>query len=413
MAPVEAGDMASEVGSRLYRMATVVVRSLRGVLLVAAVAGIVRCSVLIGTLNTLKDLRGHAGWLILMVAVVAATVAEWQLPSDSAPAVVARRLGFVTDLATAAMVLTLPGYPVQDWGWVAAAALIPLGLLRLGVRGALIGAAGAYMGNVLWSAFYADSMDGAWSQALEFQLIGVAVAGFVVAILLALRNLQQQVVEDEARAGVAGRYALQLSSVAGHDMVGDLSAARMALDVVRRSGSVVDYQLTLLEQADSTLQTVQDRSRTTLKLVAQMVGDVHAAPAAHQIGPALADLGLYPAGETQAWTSLDIDLVVATLRSIMAALGTPEGTQVFIGSAGHQQGQIWRLVLPLPDGYRPSRMLNAVLDLASVTTGGVWKVDVEVSDTGAVIAELPTGIPPPNRSEQVAAEAAADDWEDG
>ncbi len=370
-----------EVTRRLRVALLRVTRSLRGVLLVAAVAGVVRCSVLLGTGSALSDLvTSHRWWLASAAAVVAATAVEWSSLTGRVPSLL-RRASFVTDVAAASLMIGTPGFPAESWGWVLAAVVVPIGFTHQawkGAAGGVVVAASVYAG---WMAVHASVN---WADVVQDQLVGVAVALFVIGAIAALRTLHAQVLSEERSRQVRADHAVQVASIASHDHVGDIAAARIAVSLAAAPDIDAERSASFLSEADKLLVSSQDRARETLKLLAVLVPDAPA-PEASDLATPLAAAGLVVSSQVEAWTTADPAALTSSLRTVLTVLAVPEGTPV---SVTPLKGS-WVLSVVVQGNPQHSKLLDAIFKLAESTSGGHWGVD-----GGVFTAVVPAGEKP-------------------
>jgi hypothetical protein len=180
-------------------------------------------------------------------------------------------------------------------------------------------------------------------------------------------------------------YALAVASAASHDLVGDISAARMAISLASSAEVDADKSAALLADAGDLLEVAQEQARATFNLLAASVGDP-AATNVHRVGESLADAGIevHLPNESDAWTSMNPLALTSAFKSVRTVLRLPDGCPASVSS----QRDMWRITIEVPADAKGGRLLNSVCDLASAA-GGQWGVQGPV-----FIAEVPRCDPP-------------------
>ena len=196
---------------------------------------------------------------------------------------------------------------------------------------------------------------------------------------------QVQVAADEQPTEKRSVYALAVASAASHDLVGDISAARMAISLASSAEVGVDKSAALLADAGDLLEVAQEQARATFNLLAASVGDP-VATNLHRVGELLADAGIEVRlpNESDAWTSMNPLALTSAFKSVKTMLRLPDGCQASVSS--HRD--MWRITIEVPADAKGGRLLNSVCELAS-TAGGQWGVQGPV-----FIAEVPRCDPP-------------------
>ena len=196
---------------------------------------------------------------------------------------------------------------------------------------------------------------------------------------------QVQVAAAEQPTEKRSVYALAVASAASHDLVGDISAARMAIDLASSAEVDADKSVELLADAGDLLEVAQEQARATFNLLAASVGDP-AATNVHRVGESLADAGIevHRPNESDAWTSMNPLALTSAFKSVRTVLRLPDGCPASVSS----QRDMWRITIEVPADAKGGRLLNSVCDLASVA-GGQWGVQGPV-----FIAEVPRCDPP-------------------
>lgn len=196
---------------------------------------------------------------------------------------------------------------------------------------------------------------------------------------------QVQVAADEQPTEKRSVYALAVASAASHDLVGDISAARMAISLASSAEVDTDKSVALLADAGDLLEVAQEQARATFNLLAASVGDLTATNV-HRVGESLADAGIevhLPNG-SDAWTSMNPLALTSAFKSIRTVLRLPDGCPASVSS----QRDMWRITIEVPADAKGGRLLNSVCELASAA-GGQWGVQGPV-----FIAEVPRCDPP-------------------
>ena len=196
---------------------------------------------------------------------------------------------------------------------------------------------------------------------------------------------QVQMAADEQPTEKRSVYALAVASAASHDLVGDISAARMAISLASSAEVDTDKSVALLADAGDLLEVAQERARATFNLLAASVGDP-AATNVHRIGESLADAGMevHLPNESDAWTSMNPLALTSAFKSVRTVLRLPDGCPASVSS----QRDMWRITIEVPADAKGGRLLNSVCELASAA-GGQWGVQGPV-----FIAEVPRCDPP-------------------
>jgi len=176
-----------------------------------------------------------------------------------------------------------------------------------------------------------------------------------------------------------------VASAASHDLVGDISAARMAISLASSAEVDTDKSVALLADAGDLLEVAQEQARATFNLLAASVGDP-AATNVHRVGESLADAGIevHLPNESDAWTSMNPLALTSAFKSVRTVLRLPDGCPASVSS----QRDMWRITFEVPADAKGGRLLNSVCELASAA-GGQWGVQGPV-----FIAEVPRCDPP-------------------
>jgi len=196
---------------------------------------------------------------------------------------------------------------------------------------------------------------------------------------------QVQVAAAEQPTEKRSVYALAVASAASHDLVGDISAARMAISLASSAEVDADKSAALLADAGDLLEVAQEQARATFNLLAASVGDP-AATNVHRVGESLADAGIevHLPNESDAWTSMNPLALTSAFKSVRTVLRLPDGCPASVSS----QRDMWRITIEVPADAKGGRLLNSVCELASAA-GGQWGVQGPV-----FIAEVPRCDPP-------------------
>ena len=196
---------------------------------------------------------------------------------------------------------------------------------------------------------------------------------------------QVQVAADEQPTEKRSVYALAVASAASHDLVVDISAARMAISLASSAEVDTDKSVALLADAGDLLEVAQEQARATFNLLAASVGDP-AATNVHRVGESLADAGIevHLPNESDAWTSMNPLALTSAFKSVRTVLRLPDGCPASVSS----QRDMWRITIEVPADAKGGRLLNSVCELASAA-GGQWGVQGPV-----FIAEVPRCDPP-------------------
>ena len=196
---------------------------------------------------------------------------------------------------------------------------------------------------------------------------------------------QVQVAAAEQPTEKRSVYALAVASAASHDLVGDISAARMAISLASSAEVDTDKSVALLADAGDLLEVAQEQARATFNLLAASVGDP-AATNVHRVGESLADAGIevHLPNESDAWTSMNPLALTSAFKSVRTVLRLPDGCPASVSS----QRDMWRITIEVPADAKGGRLLNSVCELASAA-GGQWGVQGPV-----FIAEVPRCDPP-------------------
>ena len=196
---------------------------------------------------------------------------------------------------------------------------------------------------------------------------------------------QVQVAADEQPTEKRSVYALAVASAASHDLVGDISAARMAISLASSAEVDTDKSVALLADAGDLLEVAQEQARATFNLLAASVGDL-AATNVHRVGESLAAAGIevHLPNESAAWTSMTPLALTSAFETVRTVLRLPDGCPASVSS----QRDMWRITIEVPADAKGGRLLNSVCELASAA-GGQWGVQGPV-----FIAEVPRCDPP-------------------
>ena len=196
---------------------------------------------------------------------------------------------------------------------------------------------------------------------------------------------QVQMAADEQPTEKRSVYALAVASAASHDLVGDISAARMAISLASSAEVDTDKSVALLADAGDLLEVAQEQARATFNLLAASVGDA-AATNVHRIGESLADAGMevHLPNESDAWTSMSPLALISAFKSVRTVLRLPDGCPASVSS----QRDMWRITIEVPADAKGGRLLDSVCKLASAA-GGQWGVQGPV-----FVAEVPRCDPP-------------------
>ena len=196
---------------------------------------------------------------------------------------------------------------------------------------------------------------------------------------------QVQVAAAEQPTEKRSVYALAVASAASHDLVGDISAARMAISLASSAEVDTDKSVALLADAGDLLEVAQEQARATFNLLAASVGDLTATNV-HRVGESLADAGIevHLPNESDAWTSMNPLALTSAFKSVRTVLRLPDGCPASVSS----QRDMWRITIEVPADAKGGRLLNSVCELASAA-GGQWGVQGPV-----FIAEVPRCDPP-------------------
>ncbi len=355
-----------------------VTRALRLALLGASLVAVVRCCVILGTSENLTDLAdNHLGWIAGVVVVGVATFFEWSQFQNPAAAFL-RRYPWLGDVAFTALMVTTPGYPVDAWGWVVAAVVLPLAFIYFGLSGLAFGLAVSWAVLTGWAVMFADEV--LWSDVVQSLVGGAAAGALVVGVIVVLRNLQKQVLDDEAGLRARSDGATKVASTAAHDHVGDLAAARMALTLASSTEVDSERRASLVQDAKDILESAQDRSYASLKLLASAVPKPSTSDS-HPVVESLAQAGLEVQGPPEAQMAASPVLVVSTFSCVMAAAGVPAGSTATVA----QKGDRWQVLIQTPaDSKGGQRLLESVWDLARTAVGGYWG-----EQDGVLVGELP------------------------
>ena len=176
-----------------------------------------------------------------------------------------------------------------------------------------------------------------------------------------------------------------MASAASHDLVGDISAARMAISLASSAEVGTDKSVALLADAGDLLEVAQEQARTTFALLAASVGDP-AATNLHRVDELLADAGIevHLPNETEAWTSMNPLIFTSAFKSVRTVLRLPDGCPASVSS----ERNMWRITIKVPSDAKGGRLLNSVCELARAA-GGQWGIQGPVFR-----AEVPRCDPP-------------------
>ena len=196
---------------------------------------------------------------------------------------------------------------------------------------------------------------------------------------------QVQRAADEQPTKKRSVCALAVASAASHDLVGDISAARMAISLASSAEVGVEKSVALLAEAGDLLEVTQEQARATFNLLAASVGDPMTTNL-HRVAESLADAGLevHLLNESDAWTSMDPLALTSAFKSVRTVLRLPDDCPASVSS--HRD--TWRITIEVPVDTKGGRLLNSVCELAS-TAGGRWGVEGSM-----FIAEVPRHDPP-------------------
>ena len=196
---------------------------------------------------------------------------------------------------------------------------------------------------------------------------------------------QVQMAADEQPNEKRSVDALAVASAASHDLVGDISAARMAISLASSAEVGTDKSVALLADAGDLLEVAQEQARATFDLLAASVGDP-AATKPHRVGELLADAGIevHLPNETEAWTSMNPLIFTSAFKSVRTVLRLPDGCPASVSS----ERNMWRITIKVPSDAKGGRLLNSVCELARAA-GGQWGIQGPVFR-----AEVPRCDPP-------------------
>ena len=196
---------------------------------------------------------------------------------------------------------------------------------------------------------------------------------------------QVQMVADEQPNEKRSVDALAVASAASHDLVGDISAARMAISLASSAEVGTDKSVALLADAGDLLEVAQEQARATFDLLAASVGDP-AATNLHRVDELLADAGIevHLPNETEAWTSMNPLIFTSAFKSVRTVLRLPDGCPASVSS----ERNMWRITIKVPSDAKGGRLLNSVCELARAA-GGQWGIQGPVFR-----AEVPRCDPP-------------------
>ena len=197
---------------------------------------------------------------------------------------------------------------------------------------------------------------------------------------------QGQVAADENPTEKRSVHALTVASAASHDLVGDISAARMAISLASSAEVDADKSAALLADAGDLLEVAQELARTTFNLLAASVGEPLDGHDVCRVGELLTDAGVeagLPDG-SDAWTSMNPLALVSAFKSVRTVLRLPEGCPASVSP----QQDMWRITIEVPADAKGGRLLDSVCKLASAA-GGQWGVQGPV-----FVAEVPRCDPP-------------------
>ncbi|HCL27660.1 MAG TPA: hypothetical protein DIC52_04390, partial [Candidatus Latescibacteria bacterium] len=154
---------------------------------------------------------------------------------------------------------------------------------------------------------------------------------------------QEQVAADENPTEKRSVHALAVASAASHDLVGDISAARMAISLASSVEVDADKSAALLSDAGDLLEVAQERARTTFNLLAASVGEPLDGHDVCRVGELLTDAGVeagLPDG-SDAWTSMNPLALVSAFKSVRTVLRLPEGCPASLSP----QQDMWRITI--------------------------------------------------------------------
>ena len=196
---------------------------------------------------------------------------------------------------------------------------------------------------------------------------------------------QVQMAADEQPNEKRSVDALAVASAASHDLVGDISAARMAISLASSAEVGTDKSVALLADAGDLLEVAQEQARATFDLLAASVGDP-AATNLHRVDELLADAGIevHLPNETEAWTSMNPLIFTSAFKSVRTVLRLPDGCPASVSS----ERNMWRITIKVPSDAKGGRLLNSVCELARAS-GGQWGIQGPVFR-----AEVPRCDPP-------------------
>lgn len=196
---------------------------------------------------------------------------------------------------------------------------------------------------------------------------------------------QVQMAADEQPNEKRSVDALAVASAASHDLVGDISAARMAISLASSAEVDTDKSVALLADAGDLLEVAQEQARATFNLLAASVSDLEATNV-HRVDEALTDAGIevHLSNESVAWTSMNPLAFISALKSVRTVLRLPDDCPASVSS----QRDMWRITIEVPVDAKGGRLLNSVCELARAA-GGQWGVQGPV-----FIAEVPRCDPP-------------------
>ena len=364
--PAGTSTASSLLALRLQTSLRGVTRALRLALLGASLVAVVRCCVILGTSENLTDLAdNHLGWIAGVVVVGVATFFEWSQFQNPAAAFL-RRYPWLGDVAFTALMVTTPGYPVDAWGWVVAAVVLPLAFIYFGLSGLAFGLVVSWAVLTGWAVMFADEV--LWSDVVQSLVGGAAAGALAIGVVAVLRNLQGQLLDEEAGLRARSDGAAKVASTAAHDHIGDLAAARMALTLASSTEVDSERRASLVQDAKDILESAQDRSYASLKLLASAVPKPSKSDI-HLLAESLREAGLEVQGPLDALTSANPLTVVSTFRCIRAAAGIPAGTTALV----ERVGESWVVCIEAPSDVRGGqRLLESVWDLAQTAMGGQW-----------------------------------------
>jgi len=242
----------------------------------------------------------------------------------------------------------------------------PLAFIYFGLSGLAFGLVVSWAVLTGWAVMFADEV--LWSDVVQSLVGGAAAGALVVGVIVVLRNLQKQVLDDEAGLRARSDGATKVASTAAHDHVGDLAAARMALTLASSTEVDSERRASLVQDAKDILESAQARSDASLKLLASAVPKPSKSDI-HLLAESLREAGLEAQGPLDALTSANPLTVVSTFRCIRAAAGIPAGTPALV----ERVGESWVVRIEAPSDVRGGqRLLESVWDLAQTAMGGQW-----------------------------------------